>query len=86
MNRSYQDTLTDMVIFESPDGTPGRPSSSSTASIWYLATDQGMRGSDRSALFFSAGAFFELRDGKAARITIYYNVKDWITSVTGEAK
>jgi hypothetical protein len=33
-----------------------------------------------------AGAFFELRDGKVARIPIHYNVKDWITSVIGEAK
>ncbi len=27
------------------------------------------------------GAFFEIRDGKVARVTNYYNLNDWIAQV-----
>ncbi|MGR9053240.1 MAG: isopropylmalate/homocitrate/citramalate synthase, partial [Gammaproteobacteria bacterium] len=30
-----------------------------------------------------AGAFFEIRDHKVARITNYYNLQDWIKQVSG---
>ncbi|MBF76480.1 MAG: isopropylmalate/homocitrate/citramalate synthase, partial [Pseudomonadales bacterium] len=28
-----------------------------------------------------AGAFFEVKDGKVARISNYYNLNDWVTQV-----
>jgi ketosteroid isomerase-like protein len=29
-----------------------------------------------------AGAFFEIRDGKIARVTTTYNLRDWIAQVS----
>ena len=31
------------------------------------------------------GAFFDIRDGKIARVTNYYNLGDWIAQVGGDA-
>ncbi len=30
---------------------------------------------------YSGGAFFDIRDGKIARVTNYYNLQDWIAQV-----
>ena len=30
------------------------------------------------------GAFFDVRDGKIARVTNYYNLDDWIAQVGGK--
>ena len=29
-----------------------------------------------------AGAFFDLRDGKVARVTTFYNLADWVRQVS----
>jgi len=29
----------------------------------------------------ASGAFFDLKDGKVARVTNYYNLQDWIAQV-----
>jgi steroid delta-isomerase-like uncharacterized protein len=84
MNRSYQETLSDIVIFESPDGVRG--AAEFVVNGQYVATDEGMPEATGQRYVLPAGAFFEVRDGKVARITNYYNVKDWIASVTGAAK
>lgn len=84
MNRSYRETLTDIVIFESPDGTRG--AAEFVVNGQYLATDEGMPEATGQRYVLHAGAFFEVEGGKVARITNYYNVKDWIASVTGAAK
>ena len=51
----------------------------------YLATDPGVPAGTSPARGQSytlpAGAFFELRDGKVARISNHYNLSDWIAQV-----
>jgi steroid delta-isomerase-like uncharacterized protein len=79
MNRSYREQLTDIVIFESPDGTRG--AAEFTVNGQYLATDEGLPEATGQTYTIPAGAFFELRDGKVARITNYYNLTDWIAAV-----
>jgi steroid delta-isomerase-like uncharacterized protein len=79
MNRCYREQLTDIVIFESPDGTRG--AAEFTVNGQYLATDEGLPEATGQTYTIPAGAFFELRDGKVARITNYYNLTDWIAAV-----
>ena len=81
MNRSYREKLTDIVIFENQDGTRG--AAEFVVNGQYLATDEGMPEATGQNYVLPAGAFFEIRDGKVARITNYYNLKDWIAAVTG---
>ena len=50
----------------------------------YLQSDEGLpaaRGQGNTAC--RAGAFFEIRGNKVARVTNYYNLQDWIAQVSG---
>jgi steroid delta-isomerase-like uncharacterized protein len=79
MNRSYRERLTDIVIMESADGTRG--AAEFTVNGEYLATDEGLPEAKGQKYVLPAGAFFEIRDGKVARISNYYNLNDWIAQV-----
>lgn len=81
MNRCYREQLSDIVIFESPDGTRG--AAEFVVNGQYLATDEGLPKAMGQRYTIPAGAFFELRGGKVARITNYYNLQDWIAQVGG---
>lgn len=80
MNGSYAENLTDLVIFESADGTRG--AAEFTVNGKYLKTDEGLPEAKGQAYVLPAGAFFEIRDGKVARITNYYNLPAWIAAVS----
>lgn len=80
MNRSYRERLTDIVIMESADGKRG--AAEFTVNGEYLATDEGLPGAKGQKYVLPAGAFFEIRDGKIARISNYYNLNDWIAQVS----
>jgi len=79
MNRCYRERLTDIVIMESADGTRG--AAEFTVNGEYLATDEGLPEAAGQKYVLPAGAFFEIRDGKVARISNYYNLNDWIAQV-----
>ena len=49
----------------------------------YLAADEGLPPAQGQTYRLPAGAFFELRDGKVARVTNYYNLQDWLRQVVG---
>jgi steroid delta-isomerase-like uncharacterized protein len=80
MNRCYRERLTDIVIMESADGTRG--AAEFTVNGEYLATDEGLPEAKGQKYVLPAGAFFEIRDGKVARISNYYNLNDWIAQVS----
>jgi steroid delta-isomerase-like uncharacterized protein len=80
MNRCYRERLTDIVIMESADGTRG--AAEFTVNGEYLATDEGLPEAAGQKYVLPAGAFFEIRDGKVARISNYYNLHDWIAQVS----
>lgn len=80
MNRSYRERLTDIIIMESADGTRG--AAEFTVNGEYLATDEGLPEAKGQKYVLPAGAFFEIRDGKVARISNYYNLNDWIAQVS----
>jgi steroid delta-isomerase-like uncharacterized protein len=81
MNRCYKETLTDIVIMENGDGTRG--AAEFVVNGQYLVTDEGLPEAKGQTYRLPAGAFFEIRDGKVARITNHYNLHDWIAQVRG---
>ena len=81
MNRCYKETLTDIVIMENGDGTRG--AAEFVVNGEYLVTDEGLPEAKGQTYRLPAGAFFEIRDGKVARITNHYNLNDWIAQVRG---
>ena len=81
MNRCYKEELTDMVVMVNADGTRG--AAEFIVSGTYLATDEGLPEANGQTYRLPAGAFFEIRDGKVARISNYYSLPDWIAQVGG---
>ena len=81
MNRCYREELTDMVVMVNEDGTRG--AAEFIVNGTYLATDEGLPEANGQTYRLPAGAFFEIRDGKVARISNYYSLPDWIAQVGG---
>lgn len=80
MNGAYKETLVDMVIMASADGK--RAAAEFVVLGEYLRTDEGLPEAKGQKYRLPAGAFFDVRDGKVARITNYYNLQDWIDQVS----
>jgi len=81
MNRSYREQLIDIVVMASDDGT--RAAAEFIVLGKYLVTDEGLPEAAGQTYRLPAGAFFDIRDGKVARVTNYYNLNDWIAQVGG---
>jgi steroid delta-isomerase-like uncharacterized protein len=79
MNRCYRERLTDIVVMATDDGR--RASAEFTVLGEYLAADEGLPPARRQKYRLPAGAFFDIRDGKIARVTNYYNLADWLAQV-----
>lgn len=81
MNRCYKEELTDMVVMVNKDGTRG--AAEFIVNGTYLSTDEGLPEANGQTYRLPAGAFFEIRGGKVARISNYYSLPDWIAQVGG---
>ncbi|HWO99465.1 MAG TPA: ketosteroid isomerase-related protein [Methylococcus sp.] len=79
MNRNYKEQLIDIVIMTNEDGT--RAAAEFVVLGEYLVTDEGLPPARGQKYRLPAGAFFEIRDGKVARVTNYYNLQNWIEQV-----
>lgn len=79
MDRSYREQVEDLVAMASEDGTRG------AAEFYirgqYLVTDEGLPPATGQTYHLPVGAFFDIKNGKVARITNYYNLQDWIAQV-----
>ncbi len=80
MNTNYKEQLVEMVIMASADGA--RASAEFVVLGKYIKTDEGLPEAKGQTYRLPAGAFFEIRDNKVARITNYYNLQDWIDQVS----
>ncbi|TNF58927.1 MAG: isopropylmalate/homocitrate/citramalate synthase [Rhodobacteraceae bacterium] len=80
MSRCYREHLTDMVIFEAEGGR--RAAAEFTVNGTYLHTDPGLPPARGQTYRLPGGAFFDIRDGKIARVTTYYNLADWVAQVS----
>lgn len=81
MNRCYREELVDFTVMANDSGT--RAAAEFTVLGTYLATDEGLPPAAGQAYRLPAGAFFDIRDGRIARISNYYNLPDWIAQVGG---
>ncbi len=81
MNHNYKEQLVDMAIMATADGK--RAAAEFVVLGEYLRTDEGLPEAQGQKYKLPAGAFFDIRDGKVARITNYYNLQDWIAQVGG---
>ena len=80
MNRCYREELTDMVIFETENGT--RAAAEFVVNGTYLETDEGLPEAKGQTYRLPAGSFFSLKDGLITRVVTYYNLADWTRQVS----
>ncbi len=79
MNRHYREQLVDLTILANDEGT--RAAAEFTVLGTYLSTDQGLPEAHGQTYRLPAGAFFDIRDGRVARISNFYNLQDWLRQV-----
>ena len=79
MDRCYRERLVDIVVMAAPDGS--RAAAEFIVEGTYLATDEGLPEARGQAYRLPAGAFYAIRDGRIARVTMFYNLTDWLAQV-----
>ncbi|MCA1299024.1 ketosteroid isomerase-related protein [Stappia indica] len=79
MTSCYKESLSDIEVFVSEDGS--RAAAEFIVSGTYLVSDEGLPEAAGQTYRLPAGTFFDIRDGRIARITTYYNLQDWIAQV-----
>ena len=79
MTRCYAEKLTDMQVFVNDDET--RAAAEYVVNGTYLQTEAGLPEARNQTYKLPAGSFFDLKDGKIARVTTYYNLADWTAQV-----
>ncbi|MFC4167222.1 ketosteroid isomerase-related protein [Teichococcus aestuarii] len=81
MNAHYREELKDIVVMVGESGA--RAAAEFTVHGTYLATDAGLPEARGQTYVLPAGAFFEVRGEKIARVSNTYNLADWIAQVGG---
>ena len=81
MDASYREQLRDIVVMAADDGA--RAAAEYVVHGQYLRADEGLPPANGQTYVLPGGAFFELRDGRIARVSNYYNLQDWIAQVGG---
>ena len=79
MDRCYREQVEDLVIFSSGDGA--RAAAEFYIRGEYLVTDEGLPAAAGQKYRLRIGAFFEIQDGRIARVTNYYNLSEWLRQV-----
>jgi steroid delta-isomerase-like uncharacterized protein len=79
MDCYYDEALSDFSILVSEDGT--RASAEFICSGTYKVSCAGLPPARGQRYRLPVGCFFDIRGGKIARITNYYNLPDWIAQV-----
>lgn len=81
MDRCYAEQVEDLVVMVDESGT--RAATEFFIRGQYLVTDEGLPPAERQTYHLRVGAFFEIAEGRIARVTNYYNLQDWIRQVGG---
>ncbi len=79
MDRCYRERLTDIVIMADETGT--RAAAEFIVHGEYLVTDEGLPEAQGQTYVLPVGAFFDIADGRIARVSVYYNLADWTRQV-----
>lgn len=79
INRCYDEQIVDLVIMTNPDGIHVAAEFQVVGK--YVSTDTGLPPARGQPYRLPAGAFFEVKNGKVARISNTYNLHDWLKQV-----
>ncbi len=79
MERTYAERLEDIVLMVDERYARRGWNSSSTASIF--VDEDGLPPATGQRCVLPAGGFFDFEDGLISRVTVYYNLADWIAQV-----
>lgn len=82
MNESYREQIVDVSVTMNADGS--RAAAEYVVLGTYLKTDEGLPEAQGQTYRLPGGAFFEIREGRVARVTNYYNLQDWLRQVSAE--
>lgn len=81
MDRCYDETLTEMVIFA--DEATRRAAAEYMVNGTYIQTDEGLPEAKGQGYRLPAGSFFSLDgEGRISRVVTYYNLADWTRQVS----
>ena len=80
MDHAYSEQLRDIVIMTSEDGR--RAAAEFIVDGIYKVADEGFPAAQGQSYSLPAGGFFEVADGKITRVSVYYNLADWIAQVS----
>jgi steroid delta-isomerase-like uncharacterized protein len=75
----YREELRDLVVMLDPSGA--RAAAEFTVHGAYVADDAGMPPARGQVYVLQAGAFLELRGGSIVRVSMHYNLQDWLAQV-----
>lgn len=79
MERAYAERLEDIVLMADESGTRG--AAEFIVHGQYLVDEQGLPPATGQRYVLPAGGFFDFKDGLISRVTVYYNLADWIAQV-----
>jgi steroid delta-isomerase-like uncharacterized protein len=79
MHTSYEETLSDVVVSVSEDGS--RAAAEYLVHGKYKQADLGMPPARGQLYELPGGAFFSVSKGEICRVTNYYNLEDWLRQV-----
>lgn len=82
MDHAYRERLAEIVIMANEEGT--RAAAEFIVHGEYLVSEEGLPPAHGQRYELPAGAFFTLADGLITRVSVYYNLADWIAQVSGE--
>ena len=80
MDHAYSEQLHDIAVMTSQDGT--RAAAEFIVDGIYKVADDGFPAAHRQSYKLPAGGFFEIADGKITRVSVYYNLAEWIAQVS----
>lgn len=79
MDRNYRESVTDLVVMAADSGA--RAAAEFVIDGVYQADDVGLPPARGQHYRLPVGAFFDVRAGKIARVTTYYNLEAWLQMV-----
>jgi steroid delta-isomerase-like uncharacterized protein len=80
MERCYKEEVLEPVFMVNADGT--RASAEFMLNGQYLVTDSDLPPARGQTYRLRVGTFFDLKDGKIARVSNHYNLEDWTKQVS----
>ncbi len=80
MDAVYSERLADIVLMTNADGS--RAAAEFVVHGVYRQVDEGLPPAQGQTYVLPAGAFFEIGGGLIRRVSVYYNLADWIAQVS----